>query len=111
MACTVEMMPLNRTMDVAVIDEIQMIGNPERGWAWTQALMGVKAKEVHLCGEARTVPLVRELCASVGDKLEIHEYERLSPLKLAEGSLNGDLKRSAEGRLHRLFLRHGHSRP
>ncbi|KAK3649197.1 RNA helicase [Elasticomyces elasticus] len=96
-ACTVEMMPLNKTLDVAVIDEIQMIGNAERGWAWTQALMGVKAKEVHLCGEERTVPLVRELCASVGDKLIIHKYERLSPLKVADSSLNGDLKNLRKG--------------
>ncbi|KAK0936450.1 RNA helicase [Friedmanniomyces endolithicus] len=96
-ACTVEMMPLNTLMDVAVIDEIQMIGNNERGWAWTQALMGVRAKEVHLCGEARTIPLVRELCASVGDKLEIHEYKRLSPLKLADRSMNGDLKQLKKG--------------
>ena len=29
----------------------------ERGWAWTQAFLGVQAKEVHLCGEERTVPL------------------------------------------------------
>ncbi|KAK5117261.1 hypothetical protein LTR62_005878 [Meristemomyces frigidus] len=96
-ACTVEMMPLNKALDVAVIDEIQMIGNNERGWAWTQALMGVKAKEVHLCGEERTVPLIRELCASVGDKLEIHKYERLSPLKVAETSLEGDLRRLRKG--------------
>ncbi|EMC91778.1 hypothetical protein BAUCODRAFT_52931, partial [Baudoinia panamericana UAMH 10762] len=96
-ACTVEMMPLNATMDVAVIDEIQMIGNAERGWAWTQALLGVKAKEVHLCGEERTVPLIRELCASVGDKLEIHRYQRLSPLEVAGESLNGDLRKLRKG--------------
>ncbi|KAK4574596.1 RNA helicase [Recurvomyces mirabilis] len=96
-ACTVEMMPLNKSLDVAVIDEIQMIGNNERGWAWTQALMGVKAKEVHLCGEERTVQLITELCASVGDKLEIHRYERLSPLKVADTSLEGDLRRLRKG--------------
>ncbi|KAK4540534.1 hypothetical protein LTR36_009172 [Oleoguttula mirabilis] len=97
-ACTVEMMPLNKTLDVAVIDEIQMIGSPDRGWAWTQALLGVKAKEVHLCGEERTVPLIRELCASVGEKLEVHRYERLSPLEVAgDGSLNGDLRRLRKG--------------
>ncbi|KAK5121713.1 hypothetical protein LTR85_004588 [Meristemomyces frigidus] len=96
-ACTVEMMPLNKTLDVAVIDEIQMIGNAERGWAWTQALLGVKAREVHLCGEERTVPLIRELCASVGEKLEVHRYERLSPLKVAESSLGGDLRKLRKG--------------
>jgi ATP-dependent RNA helicase SUPV3L1/SUV3 len=90
-ACTVEMMPLNQPLDVAVIDEIQMIGNAERGWAWTQALLGVHAKEVHLCGEERTVPLIKELCASVGEKLVIHNYKRLSPLKVAEESLNGKI--------------------
>ena len=96
-ACTVEMIPLNKNLDVAVIDEIQMIGSTERGWAWTQALLGVKAKEVHLCGEERTVPLVRALCASVGEKLEIHRYERLSPLKVADESLNGNLKALRKG--------------
>ncbi|KAK3069000.1 RNA helicase [Teratosphaeriaceae sp. CCFEE 6253] len=97
MSCTVEMMPLNRLLDVAVIDEIQMISSPDRGWAWTAALMGVMAREVHLCGEERTVPLIRELCASVGDKLEIHKYERLSPLQLAPKSLSGDLRQLRKG--------------
>lgn len=97
LSCTVEMVPLNDTLDVAVIDEIQMIGNIERGWAWTQALLGVKAKEVHLCGEERTVPLIRELCASVGEKLEIHKYERLSPLKVMDQSLDGELKKLRKG--------------
>ncbi|KAF2771585.1 hypothetical protein EJ03DRAFT_325620 [Teratosphaeria nubilosa] len=96
-SCTVEMIPLNKDLDVAVIDEIQMIGNADRGWAWTQALLGVKATEVHLCGEERTVPLIKQLCASNGDKLEIHKYERLSPLKMADRSLDGDLRRLRKG--------------
>lgn len=96
-ACTVEMMPLNKTLDVAVIDEIQMIGSSERGWAWTQALLGVKAKEVHLCGEERTVPLLREICASIGEELHIHHYKRLSPLEVAERSLDGQLKKLRKG--------------
>ncbi|KEQ88118.1 P-loop containing nucleoside triphosphate hydrolase protein [Aureobasidium pullulans EXF-150] len=96
-SCTVEMMPLNKDVDVAVIDEIQMIGNAERGWAWTQAVLGVKAREVHLCGETRTVPLIRELCASIGEKLVVHEYERLSPLQMADKSLQGNLKKLRKG--------------
>lgn len=96
-SCTVEMVPTDRTVDVAVVDEIQMIGNEERGWAWSQALLGLKAKELHLCGEARTVPLIRELVAQMGDKLEIHHYERLSPLKAASRSLDGNLTRLRKG--------------
>nr|POE72127.1 atp-dependent rna helicase suv3, mitochondrial [Quercus suber] len=96
-SCTVEMVPINQRVDVAVIDEIQMIGNSDRGWAWTQALLGVMAKEVHLCGEARTVPLIQELAASMGEELIIHRYERLSPLEMAYESLNGDLSKLRKG--------------
>lgn len=88
-SCTVEMVPLGTKVDVAVIDEIQMMGDTTRGWAWTQVLLGVQAKEVHLCGEVRTVELVTELCAAMGDKLEIHQYERLSPLAMMGKSLGG----------------------
>lgn len=90
-SCTVEMAPLNRPFDVAVIDEIQMINHPERGWAWTQAFLGLQATEIHLCGEARTVPIMRELCALVGDKVHVHNYERLSPLAVQPRSLDGAL--------------------
>lgn len=37
-SCTVEMVSLTRAYDVAVIDEIQMIGNKERGYAWCASL-------------------------------------------------------------------------
>lgn len=40
-ACTVEMMSTTNFVDVAVIDEIQMLGDPDRGWAWTQAILGM----------------------------------------------------------------------
>ncbi|KAI9745708.1 MAG: RNA helicase [Claussenomyces sp. TS43310] len=106
-SCTVEMVPLNSDVDVAVIDEIQMIGDTERGWAWTQAFLGVKAKELHLCGEARTVPLVEDLCKMMGDSLEVHSYERLSPLKAMDRSLKGDLKQLEKGDCIIVFSRVG----
>lgn len=106
-SCTVEMIPLNTTFDVAVIDEIQMMGHQQRGWAWTQALLGLKARELHLCGEERTVPLVRELVALMGDKLEIHTYQRLSPLKTASTSLRGGLQDLRKGDCVVVFSRIG----
>ena len=96
-SCTVEMVPVNRNVEVAVVDEIQMIGNDHRGWAWTQAVLGLKAQELHLCGEERAVPLIRELAAAMGDHLEIHHYERLSPLRPMSTSLNGDLRKLRKG--------------
>lgn len=106
-SCTVEMVPLNADVDVAVIDEIQMIGHKERGWAWTQALLGLKAKEIHLCGEERSVPLIRELVASMGDEIEVKTYKRLSPLKTMSASLNGDLKNLRKGDCVVVFSRVG----
>ncbi|KAF1985054.1 P-loop containing nucleoside triphosphate hydrolase protein [Aulographum hederae CBS 113979] len=96
-SCTVEMVSMNRVMSVAVIDEMQMISDPARGWAWTQAFLGVPAEEVHLCGEARVLPLVTELAATTGDELIVHRYERLSPLEMEDESLRGNLERLRKG--------------
>ncbi|ROW09700.1 hypothetical protein VMCG_02453 [Cytospora schulzeri] len=96
-SCTVEMAPLNERVDVAVIDEIQMIGDEHRGWAWTQALLGVQAKELHLCGEERTVPLIQAICAKIGDEVIVHRYKRLSGLKPTPESLGGDFNNLRKG--------------
>lgn len=106
-SCTVEMVPLNTDFDVAVIDEIQMIGDKVRGWAWTQALLGLKAKEIHLCGEERSVPLIRELAASMGDEMEIHTYKRLSPLETMSTSLKRQTSRLRKGDCVVVFSRVG----
>ena len=94
---TIEMAPVQKHVDVAVVDEIQMIGDADRGWAWTKAVLGSRAKELHLCGEARTLPLIRELAASTGDTLHVHNYERLNPLKVMDHSLYGDLRNLEKG--------------
>ncbi|KKY13717.1 putative atp-dependent rna helicase suv3 [Phaeomoniella chlamydospora] len=94
---TVEMVPLHKEYDVGVIDEIQMLAHEDRGWAWTQALLGARARELHLCGEERTVPLIQELVATMGDTLHIHRYERLNVLKPMSTSLKGNLKKLRKG--------------
>lgn len=96
-SCTVEMAPLNRRVDVAVIDEIQMIGDEHRGWAWTQAVLGLQAKELHLCGEERAVSLIEELCAKTGDEVVIHRYKRLNALQPMQEGLGGKLENLQKG--------------
>ncbi|PNP59136.1 hypothetical protein THARTR1_01384 [Trichoderma harzianum] len=96
-SCTVEMIPLNTRFDVAVIDEIQMIADADRGNAWTSAVLGVQAKEVHVCGEERAVKVIQAMCASIGDKCVVHRYERLSPLKTMDKALNGDYNSLQKG--------------
>lgn len=57
--------------EVAVIDEIQMVRDPTRGWAWTRALLGLNAKEIHVCGEASAIGLVNELAIAAGEEVEV----------------------------------------
>lgn len=84
MACTVEMLGTSIPYEVAVIDEIQMLRDVQRGWAWTRALLGVFAEEVHLCGETAAVDLVKELLYPVGEEVEVRHYKRMTPLKILD---------------------------
>lgn len=86
-ACTVEMTSVTTPYEVAVIDEIQMLRDLGRGWAWTRALLGVPAQEVHLCGEEAAIDLVRELLLAVGEELEVRRYKRLTELNIENKAL------------------------
>ncbi|KAJ3248978.1 hypothetical protein HDU78_008364 [Chytriomyces hyalinus] len=79
-ACTVEMIPLSKDFEVAVLDGIHLINDEERGWAWTQALLGLRAKEIHLCGEVTAVPLIKRICEVTGDTVTVNYYERATEL-------------------------------
>lgn len=57
-AATVEMAPIDEQFDIVVIDEIQMIGDSERGYAWTRALFGIQCKEIHVCGGMEATHLI-----------------------------------------------------
>lgn len=96
-SCTVEMLPIGRRFDVAVIDEIQLLSDSDRGGAWTRALLAVNANEIHLCGEETAVPLVQSLLGSTGDEVVVNRYERLTPLRVEEQSLKGDLRKVKAG--------------
>ncbi|KAL1408385.1 RNA helicase [Vanrija albida] len=101
-ACTVEMLPINgnggESWDVVVVDEIQMLGDEARGMAWTSAVMGVNAKEVHLCGDETTAELLKSMIGSFkGDTLTVHRYDRLTPLRVEDESLDGDWKKVRPG--------------
>jgi ATP-dependent RNA helicase SUPV3L1/SUV3 len=86
-ASVIDMVNFEEEYDVAVIDEIQMIADAERGCHWTNAVLGLKAREIHLCGDSRALGIIAYLLEKTGDELTIHEYERLSPLKVDEKPL------------------------
>ncbi|KAF9528227.1 P-loop containing nucleoside triphosphate hydrolase protein [Crepidotus variabilis] len=97
LSCTIEMLNHGRFVDVAVVDEIQMIADENRGSAWVGAVLGIDAREIHLCGEETAVPIVKQLLKHTGDEVVVHHYERLTPLRVEEESLEGDLSKVQKG--------------
>lgn len=88
-ASTIEMMSANRHVEVAIIDEIQMLQDPDRGAAWTAALVGVPADRVFICGSnAVTAPCVQAINV-LGETHETSYLERKTPLILESESLCG----------------------
>ncbi|CAJ1048862.1 ATP-dependent RNA helicase SUPV3L1%2C mitochondrial [Xyrichtys novacula] len=83
-ACTIEMSSVTTPYEVAVIDEIQMIRDISRGWAWTRALLGLCAEEIHVCGEPSAIEFIRELMYMTGEEVEINTYQRLTPFKILD---------------------------
>jgi ATP-dependent RNA helicase SUPV3L1/SUV3 len=81
-SCTVEMMNLHRPVHTVVIDEIQMLSDEERGWAWTRALLGAPAENLHLCGSASALSIVKKILSECGEDIEVNEYDRLAPLRM-----------------------------
>lgn len=97
LSCTVEMADINRPYDIAIIDEIQMMADTQRGWAFTQALLGLQAREIYVCGEESAVPIIKAIAEEIGDTVEIVHFNRLSPLQLSEASLGNKLDRIRPG--------------
>ncbi len=83
-ACTVEMAHTSRVVDVAVIDEAQMLADPDRGAAWTAAIMGIPAREVVVLGSPDCLPLVRRIAELCDEPVEVIRLERKNPLRVAE---------------------------
>ena len=79
-AATAEKLDLKRVWEVAVIDECQMIADPQRGYAWTRAILGVLAPEVHLCAAPEARWLLQRLVESCGDHCEVELHQRQTPL-------------------------------
>ena len=94
-SCTVEMLNLRKMYSVAVIDEIQMIADSQRGWAFTQALLGCNAERIYLCGEGAARPLIEKIAKETGESVEFVDFERLTPLQLLPEALKNPIKYEA----------------
>lgn len=94
-ACTVEMMRADQIVDVAIIDEIQMLQDEGRGHAWTAALVGAPARQVFICGSDAVTDLCLQAVEAMGEHYDITRLERMTPLHLEEQALCGARYRRA----------------
>ncbi len=79
-ASTVEMADFDTVFDVAVIDEAQLMADPDRGHSWTKAILGLKAWEIHICISPAAETVVKHLIGLCGDTYEVNRYERKTAL-------------------------------
>lgn len=80
MSSTVEKLNIEKKYDVCVIDECQMLQDRDRGWAWTRAILGVCANEIHVCMSPDAEKIVIKLIEECGDTYEIVKHERNTEL-------------------------------
>lgn len=79
-ASTIEMADEYEKYDIAVIDEAQMVADRERGWAWTTAILGLRADEIHVCIAPYAEKIITGLIEECGDSYQIVRHERQTPL-------------------------------
>lgn len=94
-SCTIEKLNIKKEYDIAIIDEIQMIDDPQRGDAWTRALLGLRCEEIHLCGALNAKEVVEKILKDCNDEFEFKEYKRSIPLVVEDK--NFSYKEAEEG--------------
>jgi len=79
---TIEMVNTQKAIDVAVIDEAQMVFDGSRGWAWTQAIVGVPANELIVICSDYAVPAIENLLGLCGERCTVRHFQRKQHVEL-----------------------------
>lgn len=85
---TIEKLQLGTSYDVCVIDEAQMISDNQRGWAWTRAIIGVLAPEIHICMAPEALDIVIKLIKDCDDTYEVIRHKRDTELIIEDKKFN-----------------------
>ena len=82
-ASTIEMANLDKWIDCVLIDEVQIILDKNRGWAWSQAIIGIPAKKLIMTGSEECIPTLKRLIEDyLGEELEIIPLCRIGNLEI-----------------------------
>ncbi len=79
---TIEMLSFNLEVDVCVIDEVQMLEDEDRGWAWVNAILGAPASKVIMTGSVNALSVIEKIAKYLGEELEVVKFKRKTPLKV-----------------------------
>ena len=105
LSSTIEMANYSKRYDVCIIDEVQMLTDSQRGWAWTQAICGIPAEKIYLAGSEEALPYVKKLVEEIlQEKLTIKKFERKTKLKI-EDEIYTDESEPQEGDAFIVFSR------
>lgn len=77
-------------VEVAVIDAVDGIADRRRGWVWTRALLGLRARHIYLCGEPSVMPVIKDLCDQFGCGLTVQECHLPKPPVVLNQALKHD---------------------
>ncbi len=96
-SCTIETLNYENEYEVAIIDEIQMISDSQRGGHWLNAVMGVNADVIYLCGSGEVESEIKDIIGYLGDSLEIQKFDRKTTLNVHKKrvSIRKPIKNSA----------------
>ncbi len=79
---TIEMIDFNLDVDVSIIDEVQMLADNDRGWAWVNAIVGSPARKVIMTGSVNALDAIKKIAIYLGEDLEIVKFKRKNPLEM-----------------------------
>ena len=81
---TIEMIDYDLDVDVAVIDEVQMLDDVDRGWAWVNAIIGCPAKKIIMTGSVNALEAVKKIASYLNEELEVVKFKRKNELQLMD---------------------------
>jgi ATP-dependent RNA helicase SUPV3L1/SUV3 len=84
---TVECADFSRIVEVGLIDEVQLLDDRSRGWAWTAAAFGLPAKTLVMTGSPEALPLVQRIAEMTGEALEVINLTRLGKLEVMNSAM------------------------
>ncbi len=84
---TIEMVNFNYDVDVCVIDEVQMLEDSDRGWAWVNAIVGAPASKVIMTGSVNALEAVKKIAEYLGEELEVVKFKRKNPLEVLKSAI------------------------